>query len=132
MSCSDPIADMLTIIRNGVNAGMEQVRFPHSKLKGALCQVLVDEGFIRRFEMMDTKPAKQIKVWLKYGPDGERVINTIRRVSRPGCRIYRGKQEMKPVCRGFGISIISTSKGVMSDRNCRAANLGGEILCVVQ
>jgi len=132
MSCSDPIADMLTVIRNGVSAGKDEVRFPHSKIKVGICQVLQDEGYIRSFDRLDTQPAAQIRVLLKYGPNGERVINSIQRVSKPGCRIYRRKTQLRPVIKGFGIAILSTSKGVLSDRVCRESNIGGEVLCQVK
>ncbi len=132
MSCSDPIADMLTVIRNGTQAGQNRVKFPHSNIKVGICQVLLDEGYIARFETLDTVPARTIQVHLKYGSDGERVINRITRVSKPGCRVYRAGKDLKPIINGFGITILSTSKGILSDRACRAANMGGEVLCVVQ
>ncbi|MBA3846033.1 MAG: 30S ribosomal protein S8 [Planctomycetes bacterium] len=132
MSCTDPIADMLTIIRNGLMAGKKTVTIIHSNLKVGLCQVLKDEGYVERFDVLDTKPARSIQVGLKYTPTGESAIHHITRVSTPGCRIYRGKSELKPIIRGFGISILSTSKGILSDRVCRKQNLGGEVLCTVQ
>jgi small subunit ribosomal protein S8 len=131
MSCSDPIADMLTIIRNGVMAGKKKVAFSHSRIKEGLARVLVEEGYLSRFEVLDTEPARTINVYLKYGKDGEQVIHEIRRVSRPGRRLYRGRKDLKPVLAGYGISVVSTSKGVLSDRACREANLGGEVLCVL-
>ncbi len=131
MSCSDPIADMLTVIRNGISVNRDEIRFPYSKLKAGICQVLVDEGYIRNFDVLETRPARQIKVGLKYGPEGERIINSIKRISKPGCRVYRRKSQLAPVIRGYGISILSTSKGVLSDRTCREANVGGEVLCTV-
>ncbi|MHC5067091.1 MAG: 30S ribosomal protein S8 [Planctomycetota bacterium] len=132
MSCSDPIADMLTVIRNGVLAGKDQVSFPHSNLKGKVCDVLKDEGYISRVEVIDTAPARTIRVGLRYTEDGDSVIHEIRRISKPGCRIYKSRGELKPVIRGYGITIVSTSKGVLSDRACRAANIGGEVLCSVR
>lgn len=131
MSCSDPIADMLTVIRNGAQAGHNRVKFPHSKIKAGICQVLLDEGYITRFETMDTVPARTLQVHLKYSEEGEQVIHEIKRISKPGCRIYRSGKDLKPVINGFGISIVSTSKGVLSDRVCRASNMGGEVLCTV-
>jgi len=132
MSCSDPIADMLTVIRNGVRVTRDEVSFPHSKLKAGICQVLKDEGYIEGFDVLDTRPAKSIKVRLRYGGGGEQVIRTIQRVSKPGRRVHRRRRELHPVINGFGISIVSTSRGVLSDRACREANLGGEVLCVVK
>lgn len=132
MSCSDPIADMLTIIRNGVMAGKGTVSFPHSRLKGSICEVLKDEGYLTRVEVLETQPAKTIRVGLKYDDEGASVIHEIKRVSRPGRRIYRNRSDLKPVIRGFGITVVSTSKGVLSDRACRAANIGGEVLCAIR
>lgn len=132
MSCSDPIADMLTCIRNAVQANKSTVKFPHSKIKEGICEVLLDEGYITRIDVLDTEPAKTIKVGLKYGQDGERVINEIRRVSKPGCRVYSGGRKLRPVINGFGISILSTAKGILSDRKCRTGNIGGEVLCTVK
>lgn len=132
MSCSDPIADMITVIRNGVMVGKTEVSVPHSKIKEGICQVLVDEGYVTRFDVLETQPAKTIKVNLKYGPTGEQVIHEIRRVSKPGRRIYRKRAELRPIINGFGISVVSTSKGVLSDRACRAGNIGGEVLFTVR
>lgn len=132
MSCSDPIADMLTIIRNGVQAGKNTVSFPHSKIKEGICGVLKDEGYIGRVDVLDTKPARTITVALKYSSESEPVIAEIKRVSKPGCRVYSGQKGIKPVINGFGISILSTSKGVLSDRACRSGNIGGEVLCTVR
>lgn len=132
MSCSDPIADMLTCIRNAVSANKGTVKFPHSNIKEGICKVLAEEGYISRFDVVDTQPARTIKVALKYGADGERVINEIRRISKPGCRVYSGGRKLKPVINGFGISILSTAKGVLSDRHCRSSNIGGEVICTVK
>ncbi len=132
MSCTDPIADMLTIIRNGLMAGKKAVTLKHSSLKTGICQVLKEEGYIERFDVLDTKPARTIQVALKYGPHGEAVIHSVDRVSTPGCRVYAGRNDLKPVIRGFGISILSTSKGIMSDRACKKQNLGGEVLCTIK
>jgi len=132
MSCYDPIADMLTIIRNGLMAGKKAVTIRHSNVKLGICQVLKDEGYIERFDVLDTKPARTVQVQLKYGPNGEGVIHNVARVSTPGCRVYRGKSELKPIIRGYGISILSTSHGILSDRACRKQNLGGEVLCEVR
>jgi small subunit ribosomal protein S8 len=132
MSCSDPIADMLTIIRNGVLANKDRVNFPHSKIKEGMCQVLIDEGYITRYDVLDTQPAKTVQVHLKWTDEGENPIHEIRRVSKPGRRVYSNKKQMRPVLRGFGIEVVSTSKGILSDRACRAANIGGEVLCMVR
>jgi small subunit ribosomal protein S8 len=132
MSCIDPIADMLTIIRNGLMAGKKAVTFKHSQIKVGICQVLKDEGYIERFDVLDTQPARSIQVGLKYSPTGEGVIRDIDRISTPGCRIYVRKTQIKPIIRGYGISILSTSKGILSDRVCRKQNLGGEVICSVK
>jgi small subunit ribosomal protein S8 len=132
MSCTDPIADMLTIIRNGLMAGKKAVTVKHSQIKTGICQVLKDEGYIERFDVLDTQPARSITIGLKYGPHGEGVIHDITRISTPGCRVYRSKAEIKPIIRGFGISILSTSRGVLSDRVCRKQNVGGEVICSVK
>lgn len=132
MSCSDPIADMLTVIRNGLAANKNAVTVPHSKIKSGICKVLKDEGYISKFDILDTKPAKTIKIQLKYGPVGESVIQSLVRSSTPGQRTYSPVTGLKPVIRGFGISIISTSRGILSDRLCRQQRVGGEIICVVK
>jgi small subunit ribosomal protein S8 len=132
MSCTDPIADMLTVIRNGLTANMKSVTVPFSTIKSGICQVLKDEGYLIGFDVLDTKPAKTIQIALKYGTSGEAVIHHIDRVSTPGLRQYSGGDELRPVMRGFGIQILSTSKGILSDRVCRKQRIGGEVLCVVK
>ena len=132
MSCTDPIADMLTVIRNGLSANKKTIKVPFSKLKLGLCEVLKSEGYIGTIDVLDTKPAKTLQVTLKYGPAGEAVIHEIHRVSTPGLRQYAGRTDLKPVMRGLGISIVSTSRGILSDRVCRKQRLGGEVLCVVK
>lgn len=132
MSCSDPIADALTVIRNGIQAGKAEVKFPHSRLKEGLCNVLKDEGYISRVDVMDTRPARTIKVGLKYADNGESVIHNIKRISSPGLRAYRGGKDLNEVLNGFGIAIVSTNKGILSDRVCRKMNIGGEVLCEVR
>lgn len=132
MSCSDPIADMLTCIRNAVMANKSTVKYPHSNIKEGITKVLLDEGYVTRYDVVDTVPARTIKVQLKYGPDGERVINEIRRISKPGCRVYSGGRSLRPVIDGYGISILSTNKGILSDRVCRTGNVGGEVICQVK
>jgi len=130
MSMSDPIADMLTRIRNGQRASKKEVSFSASKKKTAILKVLVDEGYISAFETNeDIKPVTSVT--LKYF-QGEPVIKTLKRISRPGLRIFRGKSEIPTVMLGLGVAIVSTSKGVMSDRSARAAGQGGEVLCIVE
>ncbi len=132
MSQTDPIADMLTVIRNGLMANKNSITVPHSVIKTGILKVLKAEGYISSFDVLDTKPAKSIKVGLKYGPHGESVISEIRRVSTSGRRAYAGAKQIAPVLRGFGISILTTSKGVLSDREARKQKLGGEVLCIVK
>lgn len=133
MSCSDPVADALTIIRNGLGAGKRSVSFPHSRIKESLCRVLQDEGYVTRVDTMDTKPAGTIKVELKYADDGMPVISRLQRISTPGCRVYMNSDQLKrPVISGFGIRVVSTSRGVLSDRVCRDQKIGGEVLCEVR
>lgn len=128
---TDPIADFLTRIRNGLMNRALEVVAPRSQIKEGIAGVLKEEGFIHSFETtsMDDKP--QIRVKLKYGPRGENVINKMIRISRPGCRVYRGAKEIDPVQSGFGITIMSTPQGVLSDRQCRKNNVGGEVLCSI-
>lgn len=129
MSMQDPIADMLTRIRNGAAAAKKEVSMPTSKLKVAIAKVLKDEGYITDYGV-EEGPKPQLTVTLKYF-QGKAVIASIKRVSRPGLRIYRGSGELPKVDDGLGIAIVSTSQGVMTDRAARAAHQGGEILCVV-
>ena len=126
---TDPIADMLTRIRNAVRVERPTVDMPLSKVKRGLAEVLKREGYIWDWEEVPGKPSHQNRIHLKYGPNGERVIRHIRRISTPGRRIYRGATKLRPVLGGLGISILSTSRGVVSDREARQRNLGGEVLC---
>jgi len=128
---TDPIADMLTRIRNAVRVERPHVEMPLSKVKRGLAEVLKREGYIWDWEEVPQQPASQLRLHLKYGPNGERVIRRIRRVSKPGRRIYSGATRLKPVLGGLGIWIISTSRGVISDREARQRKLGGEVLCEV-
>jgi small subunit ribosomal protein S8 len=130
---TDPIADMLTCIRNAVRFERPRVEMPLSKVKCGLAEVLKREGYIWdwREEHEEGAPSKQLSIELKYGPNGERVIRHIRRVSKPGRRVYSPATALKPILNGLGISIISTSRGVISDREARQRNLGGEVLCEV-
>jgi len=130
MSMSDPIADMLTRIRNGQSAEKAQVAMPSSKLKVAIATVLKDEGYIQDFRVVEAGAKPELVIDLKYY-QGVPVIEKIQRVSRPGLRVYKGKDELPSVRGGLGIAIVSTSKGVMSDRQARARGEGGEVLCTL-
>ncbi len=126
---TDPIADMLTRIRNAVRIERPEVEMPFSKVKSGLAEVLKREGYIWDWREVKSEPANQIHIDLKYGPNGERVIQHIKRVSKPGRRVYSRATNLRPVLNGLGISIISTSRGVISDREARQRKLGGEVLC---
>ena len=128
---TDPIADMLTRIRNAIKVEHETLDVPYSKLKEGVVEVLKREGYIWEFQIIDGTPMKTIRIQLKYGPSGERVIQSIRKISKPGRRYYSGPKELKPVLNGLGISILSTNKGVVSDREARDQNVGGEVLCEI-
>jgi len=130
---TDPVADMLTRIRNAVSAEKQTVNVPHSRLKRDITRVLRREGFIENFKESGEGPQKIIRVYLRYGPDGEKIINSIKRVSSPGRRVYRKTAELdkNKVLGGLGVAIVSTSKGILSDRECKKENLGGEVICTV-
>ena len=130
MSMSDPISDLLTRIRNGQSARKPEVSMPASKLKKAVASVLKDEGFIGDFSVSDESGKPQLVVQLKYF-QGQPVIEKIQRVSRPGLRVFRGKDDLPKVMGGLGIAIVSTSQGVMTDRQAREKGCGGEVMCVV-
>jgi small subunit ribosomal protein S8 len=130
MSMSDPIADMLTRIRNGQMVDKSTVKMPSSKLKKAIAQVLKDEGYIDDFQVRDNGGLPEIEVALRYYA-GRPVIEKIERVSRPGLRIYKGRDDLPRVMNGLGVAIVSTSQGVMTDRKARSLGVGGEVLCVV-
>lgn len=131
MSLSDPIADMLTRIRNGGMAQKPQVRVKASKVCEGIAGVLKGEGYIEDYDRIDDGNQGLLRVFLKYTIDGDSVISEIKRQSKPGKRVYCGSKELPDVLGGLGISIISTSKGVLSDRNCRKQNIGGELICTV-
>jgi small subunit ribosomal protein S8 len=131
MSMTDPIADMITRIRNGVRAKLSRVDVPGSKLKAEIARILKDEGFVQSFKVLEDSKQNVIRVFLRYGPGMERAITDLQRVSRPGCRIYCGKDEIPKVYGGLGINILSTSRGVMTGRRAAREGLGGEILCNV-
>ena len=128
---TDPIADMLTRIRNAINVERPHVDVPSSKVKRGLAEVLKREGYIWDWQEVEAEPIKHLRLELKYGPNGEHVLQHIKRISKPGRRIYRKAKELKPVLHGMGISVISTSGGVISDREARQRNLGGEVLCEI-
>ena len=131
MQITDPIADMLTHIRNANNAKHDTVDVPASNMKKAIAQILLDEGYIKSFQLIDDGTQGVIRITLKYGPGKEKIISGLRRVSKPGLRVYAGASEMPRVLRGLGIAIVSTSKGVMTDKAARAAHVGGEVLAFV-
>jgi len=131
MNNQDPIADMLTRIRNANRVGRRMVVIPKSKICTGIAQVLKDEGYIEEFDVIADERQGQIRVKLKYSMSGDKVIHVIDRASKPGCRVYRGVKELPNVLNGMGIAVVSTSKGVMSDRKAREANVGGELLCTV-
>jgi len=131
MQITDPIADMLTRIRNANAAGHDTVDIPASKMKKSIAQILLDEGYIRTYQLIDDGTQGIIRVTLKYGPSREKVITGLRRVSKPGLRVYAGAEELPRVLRGLGIAIISTSKGVMTDKAARTGHVGGEVLAFV-
>ena len=131
MNMTDPIADMLTRIRNGVRARLAKVDIPSSRLKGEIAKILKNEGYIANFKVVEDPRQGSMRVFLKYGPGRERVITDLQRVSRPGCRIYCGKGEIPRVYGGLGINILSTSRGVMTGREAARTGVGGEILCNV-
>ena len=132
MHITDPIADMLTRIRNATSAKHDTVNVPASNMKKAIAQILLDEGYIKAFSVENDGKQGMIKITLKYqNPGKEKVITGLRRVSKPGLRVYAGADELPRVLRGLGIAIVSTSKGIMTDRAARAANVGGEVLAFI-
>jgi small subunit ribosomal protein S8 len=128
---TDPIADMLTRIRNAVAIGHERVAMPSSKLKVNIAQILVDEGFIDRYEVVENDHRSELELVLRYGERRRPVIEGIKRVSRPGHRVYRGARDLPRVQGGLGVAVVSTSQGLMPDREARKRRLGGEIVCEV-
>ena len=131
MHITDPIADMLTRIRNANSAKHETVDVPASNMKTSIAQILLDEGYIKSFQLIDDGTQGVIRITLKYNAGKHAVISGLRRVSKPGLRVYAGADELPRVLRGLGIAIISTSKGVMTDKAARAAHVGGEVLAFV-
>ena len=129
---TDPIADMLTRIRNALMVRQPVTEVRASKVNLGIARVLKDEGYIEDFKFMDVGPQGAIRVYLKYGPEGEMVITALRRYSKPSRRVYRGVDELPRVLNGLGIAVVSTPWGVLSDRECRRARVGGEVLCTVE
>lgn len=131
MVMTDPIADFLTRIRNANMVYMDKVEIPASKTKKGLAEILKEEGFIKDVEYIEDGKQGVIRVYLKYGANREKVINGLKRISKPGLRVYAGKDELPKVLGGLGVAIISTSKGLMVDRKARKEGLGGEVICYV-
>ena len=132
MTHSDPIADMLTRVRNANTAKHDTVDVPSSKMKLAIAEILLKEGFIKSYEVIEEGNFNTIRIALKYGADkNQRIITGIKRISKPGLRVYAGAEDMPKVLGGLGIAIVSTNKGVMTDKEARALNIGGEVLCFV-
>ena len=131
MQITDPIADMLTRLRNAGSARHETVDVPNSKMKKAIAEILLEEGYIKSFQLIDDGTQGVIRITLKYLPGKEKAIQGLRRVSKPGLRVYAGADELPQVLRGLGIAIISTSKGIMTDKKARAQHVGGEVLAFV-
>jgi small subunit ribosomal protein S8 len=130
MSMSDPIADMLVRIRNAQMVGHVEVAMPASKLKASIAKVLKDEGYIEDFALRDAGVKKELRIGLKYYA-GKPVIERLERISKPGLRVYKGRDDIPKVMNGLGVAILSTSRGVMTDRKARADGVGGELLCIV-
>ena len=131
MSLTDPVADLLTRIRNAVRSHHVKVDVPSSKLKLEIVRILADEGYVGGYKVNEEDGRPYLKVQLKYGPNDQPVISNLRRVSQPGCRVYIGRKDIRPVLGGLGISILSTPRGVMTGRNARKLGVGGEVLCEV-
>ena len=131
MVVTDPIADMLTRIRNAITAKHADVEIPASKTKKAIVDILLNEGYIASYEVIEHELQNSIKITLKYGYKGERVITGLKRISKPGLRVYAKSDELPKVLNGLGIAIVSTSKGIMTDKHARSQNLGGEVLAYV-
>jgi small subunit ribosomal protein S8 len=131
MAVIDPIADMLTRIRNGLMLRKTFVLVPSSRIKKAIAQILLDEGFIQGYEVTDERPQPNIRVWLKYDNKRRPILTNLKRVSKPGRRVYKGKRDLPWVLSGMGVAIISTPSGLMTDREARRQGVGGEILCYV-
>ncbi|MGM0601899.1 MAG: 30S ribosomal protein S8 [Bacillota bacterium] len=131
MNITDPIADMLTRIRNANSVGKDTVDIPASNIKASIGEILKEEGFINDVKVVEKKPQNMIRIYLKYGKDDKKVITGLKRISKPGLRVYVGKDEIPRVLGGLGIAVISSSQGVMTDKQAREAGVGGEVLCYV-
>ncbi|MCL1847232.1 MAG: 30S ribosomal protein S8 [Coriobacteriia bacterium] len=131
MSMTDPIADMLTRVRNANSAGKETVTMPTSKKLVEIARILKEEGYIIEYDVEDGKPVGQLTIQLKYGPKKQKTLRGLKRISKPGLRVYAGKDELPRVLGGLGTAIISTSKGVMADRDARKAGIGGEVIAYI-
>lgn len=132
MTMSDPIADMLTRIRNANTAKHDTVDIPASKMKEAIAQILLDEGYVKKVELVDNGSFKDIHITLKYGADkNDRILTGLRRISKPGLRVYAGKDNLPKVLNGIGTAIISTNQGVITDKKARELGVGGEVLCFI-
>jgi small subunit ribosomal protein S8 len=127
----DPIADMLTRVRNALAAKHQTVEMPASNIKKAIADVLVSEGYIEKVEVLEEGAKKSLKITLKYGPNNEKVVQGIKRISKPGLRIFSNAEELPQVLNGLGVAIVSTNKGVMSDKDARKLNIGGEVIAFV-
>ncbi len=131
MIVTDPIADMLTRVRNALTIKRQTVEVPASKTKNAIAEILFNEGYIEKYELVDDGKYKTIKMTLKYGPNGEKVIQGLKRISKPGLRVYAESKDIPLVLNGLGIAIVSTNKGIMTDKEARRQNVGGEVLAFV-
>lgn len=131
MSMTDPIADLLTRMRNAMLAGHESTEVPHSRAKESILKILRQEGFIEGYLVEEKKPFPILKIALKYGPEHQPAIKKLQRISKPGCRVYAGKGEIPFVLGGLGVSIVSTSSGIMTGKQARAQGVGGEVLCQI-
>ncbi len=130
-SISDPIADMLTRMRNAIKAGHLKVDMPSSKMKIAIARILKDEGFIKNFKVIDDNKQKLLRLYLKYTPTNQSAILNLKRISKPGRRVYKGAEELRPIFNNIGIWILSTSKGVITNKAAKKLNVGGEVICEI-
>lgn len=129
MTMTDPIADMLTRIRNSLRASHETVDVPSSKMKVNIAKVMKTEGYIKNFKIVSEGRDKRLRIFLRYDEEGLSIISGLKRISKPSCRVYKGSDDIPKILNGYGISIVSTSKGLMTDKEAREAHVGGEILC---
>jgi len=132
MSLTDPVADLLARVRNALGARHQKVDVPASKLKAEIARILKEEGYISNYKMAEEEGHKVLRIYLKYGPNNEAAITVIKRISRPGCRVYVRRNEIPRVLGGLGVNILTTPRGVMTGRRARKEGVGGEVLCEVQ